>query len=237
LREPDHRRGIAVGFLHLPGFSLELEAPIWTRELSVRAKELCVQVKAQALIHAGAWLEEVHGREAVARTLSRCSRAVNDRYMTAIAIEWHPIAELYEWLEAIEAEVGIGDGGTAYHSGAFSARINTRGVMKRSLFYLSSPEYLLRRITGLWTQYNQGGTMHLRHFDDRKVVIELAGLPAPHRLLCSSITGWVHVTAEAVGARGARVEHAACRARGSSHCLYEVLWNAKHAQNDAHTHK
>ncbi|MDB4973220.1 MAG: hypothetical protein JWN48_1561 [Myxococcaceae bacterium] len=191
-------------------------------------------VKAQAMIHAASWLEETHGREAVSRALSKCSRAVNDRYVTAITIEWHPVEELYEWLAAIESTIGTGDGRTAYESGAYSARVNTRGVMKRSLFYLSSPEFLLRRITGLWTQFNQAGVMHLRHFDERRVSIELADLPSPNALLCSSITGWVHVTSEAVGARGARVEHEQCRARGHARCMFEVRWNARNGENDAH---
>jgi predicted hydrocarbon binding protein len=194
-------------------------------------------VKAQAMIHAAGWLEETHGREAVSRALSLSSRAVNDRYVTAISIEWHPVEELYEWLAAIESAVGFGDARTAYESGAYSARLNTRGVMKRSLFYLSSPEFLLRRITGLWTQFNQQGVMHLRHFDERRVSIELADLPSPNRLLCASITGWVHVTSEAVGARGARVEHTHCRARGDARCLFEVTWNAKNGENDAHASK
>lgn len=191
-------------------------------------------VKAQALIHAAAWLEETHGREAVSRALSACSRAVNDRYVSAISIEWHPVEELYEWLEAVEQTTGRGDGKTAYESGAHSARINTRGVMKRSLFYLGSPEYLLRRIAGFWTQFNDHGAMTLCHFDERKVSIELASIPRPHALLCSSVTGWVHVVSEAVGARGARAEHLQCRARGHARCVFDVIWDAKLAQNDAH---
>jgi hypothetical protein len=191
-------------------------------------------VKAQALIHAGSWLEETYGREAVARALTLCSRAVNDRYISAISIEWHEYDELIEWLEAIEKAVGQGDGQTAYESGAYSARINTRGVMKRSLFYLGSPEYLLRRIAGFWTQFNDHGAMHLRHFDDRKVTIELERLPRPHALLCASVTGWVHVIAEAVGARGARAVHSECRTRGHKRCMFDVIWDAKRAENDAH---
>lgn len=189
------------------------------------------------MIHATSWLEETHGREAVARVLASCSPAVRERYMSAITIEWHPIGELYEVLEAIERTVGTGDGQTAFESGAYSARINTRGLMKRSLFYLANSEFLLRKISGLWTQFNEQGAMHLRHFDERKVTIELEGVPDPHRLLCASVTGWVQVVSEAVGAAGARSEHRVCRARGHQRCLYEVAWDARRGQNDAHESK
>jgi hypothetical protein len=196
-----------------------------------------LKVKAQAMIHAAAWLEETHGREAVARALSLCSRDVNERYMSAITIEWHPIAEFYEMLEAIEQTVGAGDGRTAFESGAYSARINTRGLMKRSLFYLANAEFLLRKITALWSQFNEEGAMHLRHFDARRVTIELEGVPVPHKLLCASVTGWVQVVAEAVGAAGSRTEHSVCRARGAQSCLYEVRWDARRGENDAHERK
>lgn len=79
--------------------------------------------------------------------------------------------------------------------------------------------------------------MHLRHFDEKRVSIELANVPQPHKLLCSSVTGWVQVVAEAVGAAGARSEHTVCRARGGQRCLYEVRWDARRGENDAHTRK
>lgn len=183
-------------------------------------------VKAQALLHAAQWLEANHGREAVARALTRCSPAVNERYMSAIAIEWTPAEEFIELLEAIEKTVGSGSGQTARDSGSYSARHYTRGVVKRSLFYLASPEFLLRRIAGLWRQYNDAGELLLHQFTDRKVVIELARLPAPHRLLCASVTGWIEVMAEAVGAHGSKASHPSCRARGDLHCTFVVDWDA-----------
>jgi hypothetical protein len=189
-------------------------------------------VKAQGLIHAAQWLEQTHGREAVAEVLSRCSRPVNERYMSAIAIEWHPFEEFMEFLEQTEAVVGFGSGKTARDSGAYSAQQSTRGAVKRSLFYLSTPEFLMRRVTSLWSQYNDSGNMRLRDFTERKVVIELDGVPNPHRLLCQSLTGWVEVVAEAIGARGSKASHPACVLRGDDCCTFVIDWDARRGLED-----
>jgi hypothetical protein len=186
-----------------------------------------VLVKAQGLIHAAQWLEQTHGREAVGQVLSGCSREVNVRYMSAIAIEWHPFDEFMEFLEQTEAAVGFGSGQTARDSGAYSAQQSTRSAIKRSLFYLSTPEFLMRRVTSLWSQYNDFGSMHLRDFTDRKVTIDLEGLPKSHPLLCQSLTGWVEVVAEAIGARGSKASHPTCVLRGSPRCTFVIDWDAR----------
>jgi hypothetical protein len=170
----------------------------------------------------------------VSRVLRRCSPAVNERYMSAIAIEWHDFDEFVQVLEAIEAEVGRGDGRTAFASGRHSADQNTSGLMKRALFYLASPEYLMRKAAGLWRQFNDCGDLVLCSIDEKHVLLELRGLPRPHELLCESLSGWMQVVAEAVGARGAQVVHRECRLRGAARCLYRIDWDVKRAKDERH---
>ena len=151
--------------------------------------------------------------------------------MSAIAIEWHPVKELLELLEVAESELGRNDGNVARAIGARGAEQSTRGFVKRSLFYLAKPDFLLRRIAGLWLQFNDQGAMHLRHLDERRAVIEVTGVPNPHRLFCATLTGWVEVMARAVGAVGSVVEHGECRARGQSKCLWYIKWDAASSEN------
>jgi hypothetical protein len=183
-------------------------------------------------MNAMAWLEAAHGQDAVARVLRRCSPAVNERYISAIAIEWHDFDEFVQVLEAIEAEVGRGDGRTAFASGRYSAEQNTRGLMKRALFYLASPEYLMRKAAGLWRQYNECGDLLLCNIDSQQVLLELRGLPRPHELLCESLSGWMQVVAEAIGARGAHTVHPTCRLRGAARCLHRIDWDVKRAKDE-----
>jgi hypothetical protein len=182
-----------------------------------------VNVRAQGLLNAAGWIEERHGRE----RLAECSPAVRERFVTAIAIEWHPVAEFIQFMEVAERVLRARDGQLAREMGAHGARQNLRGVVKRSLFYLASPDYLLRRIAGLWQQFNDRGAMHLRHLDDKYGHLEVEGVPEPHRLFCATLTGWTEVVAEAVGLMQPRVTHAECRADGDARCLWHVTWSRK----------
>ena len=194
-----------------------------------------MNIKTQALINATAFVEEKYGRDGLATLLRRCSPAVRDRYVSAISIDWQPMSELVELLEAIEQQFGSGGDELSRAIGARSARQNTRGLVARSLFYLASPQYLLRRIASMWSQFNDQGGMHLRNLDERSALIEVTGVPTPHRLFCATLTGWVQVIAEAVGAKGCKVDHTKCRARGHGQCLWTIQWDATLAK-DAHPH-
>lgn len=194
-----------------------------------------MNIKTQALINATAYVEEQYGRDALAALLRQCSPAVRDRYISAISIDWQPMSELVELLEAIERQFGSGGEELSRAIGARAARQNTRGLVARSLFYLASPHYLLRRIASMWSQFNDQGGMHLRKLDERYALIEVTGVPTPHRLFCATLTGWVHVISEAVGATGSKVEHTKCRARGQTQCLWTIQWDATLAK-DAHPH-
>lgn len=190
-----------------------------------------VNVKTQALINAAGYVEEQHGREGLATLLQHCSPALRDRYMGAISIDWMPMSELVEVLEQVETVFGKGGESASRAIGARSARQNTRGLVARSLFYLASPNFLLRRIASLWSQFNDQGGMHLRHLDERSASIEVTGVPKPHRLFCATLTGWIQVISEAVGATGAKVEHTRCRARGHNQCLWAIQWDATQARD------
>jgi hypothetical protein len=186
-----------------------------------------VNVRAQGLLNAAAWIEQRYGREMLAEVLASVRPATRERYVTAIAIEWHPLAEFIDFMEVAERVTRAKDGALAREMGANGARQNLKGVVKRSLFYLASPDYLLRRIAGLWQQFNDRGAMHLRHLDDRYGILEVEGVPEPHRLFCATLTGWTEVVAEAVGFIKPQVQHRECRASGDERCLWHVTWAHK----------
>lgn len=186
-----------------------------------------MNIRAQGLLNAALWLEERRGREALADVLARCRPELRERYMTVLAIEWHPMAELVEFIEVAERTLRVPEGSAAREMGAHGARKNLSGVVKRSLLYLASPDYLLRRIAGLWLQFNDRGAMHMRHLDDKYGLLEVEGVPQPHKLFCATLTGWTEVVADAVGLVGPTVQHVECRATGGARCMWHCTWNRK----------
>jgi hypothetical protein len=185
-----------------------------------------VNIKAQGLLNAVKWIEQNHGQQKLATIIQACSPAVRERYMSAIGIEWHPMEEFCELLEVSERVLGDRPGEVSRKIGTIGAKQNTRGLVKRGVFYVASPDFLLRRISSLWSQFNDKGSMRVLHVDDKYALLEVEGVPNPHALFCATLTGWTEVISEAVGLVNARVEHDHCRARGSTQCTWRITWNA-----------
>jgi hypothetical protein len=191
-----------------------------------------VNVKAQALLNAVKWIEQTHGQQTLATIIKACSPPVRERFMTAIAIEWHPVAEYCELLEVTERVIGGRPGAVSRDIGAASALANTQGLVNRAVLYMGTPEFLMRRITALWSQFNDRGAMRLHHLDRSYGLIEITDLPEPHALFCSTITGWCGVISEAVGFGRGRIEHVECRARGHAKCVWRFDFETSVSSGD-----
>jgi hypothetical protein len=98
------------------------------------------------------------GATALEQVLAKCARPVRERCMTAIAINWHPQEELEEFLSVADQTLGRGDGKLAEAIGAAGAQKNLRHMALRLAFFLARPEFLKRRVAGVWRQYDERST-------------------------------------------------------------------------------
>ncbi len=181
-----------------------------------------MQVKAQGLLNAGKFVEQKFGPDALKTVLAQCSPGVRQTYESAIAINWHPAEELYEFVRCAEAKFGSPDGALAQAIGAASARINLKGVLLRIGLYVAKPSYLMTRIAGMWRQFNDEGAMELREMTSAGATIELLGLKEPNVVLCNILTGWTLEIARALDPGLVDAEHTLCRARGDARCIWQV---------------
>jgi len=181
-----------------------------------------MQVKAQGLLNAARYLEDTYGRDALASVLRATSPAVRDTYTSAIAINWHPVAELCELVDVAEAQLGNKSGKVARAIGAAGARANLKGVMLRVALYVTKPAFLMARIAGMWRQFNDEGSMELLEMSMEHATIEVRGIKEPLATLCQILTGWVEAVTQTLGAEVIVVQHTECRARGDARCIWEV---------------
>jgi hypothetical protein len=181
-----------------------------------------VNIKAQGLFNAAKWIERELGQPALRDVLRACSPAVRDRYTTAIVINWHPVEEFVEFLEVAERLLGRNDGKLAEEVGAAGARENLRGAMVRAAAYIANPEFMMKRVASLWSQFNDEGTMEMIKFDPEEMLVEVKGVAKSHALFCSTLTGWMAEVALHFGWRQATAKHVRCRARGEARCLWEL---------------
>jgi hypothetical protein len=183
---------------------------------------LTVKIKAQGLLNAAKWIEEEFGLDALERILQACSPQVRERCATAIAINWHPMQEFVEFLTMAEQALGSGSGRLAERIGEQGARNNLKGALIRMAFWVSKPDFLMKRVAGLWRQFNDEGEMVILHADHDVRRFEVTGVSTPNWLFCCTITGWGTVTTQAAGIVNPVARHVQCRARGASRCLWEV---------------
>jgi len=181
-----------------------------------------MNVKAQAMLNGAAWVRERFGDDALRRVLAACGPAVRERVSIGNAIDWHPVDELDEFLTVIDRELGRGDGRIAEAAGAAAARVNLRRMGLRIAFFLARPEFLMRRVAGVWRQYNDAGQMRVLEFANGRMVAELVGVTTPSWAFCCSITGWLAEAALAAALKGTVVNHVECRSRGGGRCVWNL---------------
>ena len=190
-----------------------------------------MQIKAQGLLNAAEWIEETYGPQALAEVVQSCRSEVRDRFTTAIAIEWHPMDELVDFLRCAEAVLPTERKFEISEAvGAAGARKNTAGQLKRFAFYIVRHDYALKRIAGMWRQFNDAGAMHLRELDEGHALIEVSDVPSPEEHFCATLTGWCVEVTRAVGLGRTTAVHSECRARGDARCVWDVTWRNHQSQ-------
>jgi hypothetical protein len=78
----------------------------------------------------------------------------------------------------------------------------------------------MRRVAGVWRQYNDAGEMHVLEFANGRMVTELAGTVSPSWFFCCSITGWLREAGLAAGLKQTVANHIECRGRGRGRCVW-----------------
>jgi hypothetical protein len=185
-----------------------------------------VNVKAQAILHGAAWVREKYGAQGLESVVAACSPAVRERCNSAIAINWHPHEELAEFLSATDRLFGHGDGHVAEAIGAAAARSNLRHLGLRLAFFLARPEFLMRRVAGVWRQFNEEGEMLVQDFRDGAMDAELVEISRPDWIICCSVTGWLYEAGIATGMKQLVTTHVECRGRGGARCRWHLRWGA-----------
>jgi len=181
-----------------------------------------VNIKAQGLFNAAKWIEKEYGQAGLRDVLRACSATVRDRYTTAIVINWHPVEEFVEFLEVAERQLGRGDGKLAEQVGSAGARENLRGAMVRAAAFIANPEFMMKRVASLWSQFNDEGAMELISFEPERMEIEVKGVEKTYPLFCATLTGWMAEVALHFGWKTASAKHLKCRGKGDARCLWEV---------------
>jgi hypothetical protein len=195
-----------------------------------------MNVKAQGLLNAVRWVEQTYGPAGLRDVLGKCQPATRDRCASAVAINWHPVEELVDFVTVAEQILPKSERwGVPEEIGAAGARANTKSILMRTIIYISNPEFLLKRVSAAWRQFNDAGEMtllklvHRADGDDNVGSADLAvsgtGLKSP--IFCRILSGWCLEFSSAIGIASPVVHHVECMARNDARCVWRVRGHGK----------
>lgn len=136
---------------------------------------------------------------------------------------WVDFAQFVEATELACRLFGDGDPTLARAIGRFGAEANM-GVWRSLVFRLLSPQTVLNIASGLWSHHYDGGRLVVARDGSNGVSVRIEDFPAPHRLHCLSIEGWLHRTIELGRPKELNVTELSCRLRGGAACEYRAVW-------------
>jgi hypothetical protein len=196
-----------------------------------------MNVKAQGLLNAVRWVEQTYGAAGLRDVLGACEASTRARCTSAIAINWHPVEELLDFVAAAERVLPKSDKWhVAEEIGAAGARANTKGFLIRSIIYISKPEFLYKRVAGAWQQFNDAGEMTLLRIEHRgendgdnfgSADIAVTGTGLTSALFCRVLSGWCMEIARAIGTQSPVVHHIECTAKRDARCVWRIRGHGK----------
>jgi diguanylate cyclase (GGDEF)-like protein len=128
------------------------------------------------------------------------------------------------------AEV-TGDAGIARAAGEETVRQHAGTAVATVLRALGSPEKILEQVTTAVTKFSLVTEMQTLELEPGRALVRAQSRPGFNRdpYLCEWTQGLLSQPTVLFGLAPATVEESECQARGGSHCLYEVRWNAAQA--------
>jgi hypothetical protein len=164
---------------------------------------------------------EKHGvADALRASLTPDARTAFDE---ALAIGWYDAPAFVEVLHALGPALGKPGAEVMRELGYFSVERDMTTV-HRVFFRLANPAFVLEKPTQYWSRFHDRGEWRVERLGPSQVRADLVGCGIVDTLFCENVLAYIARMFELVGAKDARWEHPACRARGGETCTFTGEW-------------
>ena len=137
---------------------------------------------------------------------------------------WYDFSALLALMRAAVGKVDLPPGRTlAWEMGRFSAEYSLNSVY-RMFFKVADVGFICKRAASLYPSLYDSGEMRLVSSEAKGAIIQVAGFAQPCQGFCDRARGWMERTLELTGAKGIRMNHPSCAARGAAYCEYRGAW-------------
>jgi hypothetical protein len=137
---------------------------------------------------------------------------------------WYPEVIFRDLMLAYDRVRGRGDLTSLVAMGRLAAKLAMTGVYHS--YRELSPSDGAARSGVLWPQYHSTGVIRVIASGTCRTVLALEGFGLPSEAMCRMNDGYLAGQIEHAGARGVRIEHATCAAKGADRCEFSATWAA-----------
>lgn len=138
---------------------------------------------------------------------------------------WYDFDAMLALMRAAKGKVPLPPGRSlAWDMGRASADHGLNSVY-RMFFKLADISFICKRAASLYPALYNTGEMRLVANEGKSAAIRITGFDQPCPEFCDRALGWMERTLELTGAKGIRMDHPTCVARGDAHCEYRGRWD------------
>ncbi|HEU4405082.1 MAG TPA: hypothetical protein VFS43_07305 [Polyangiaceae bacterium] len=179
-------------------------------------------VKGTAFVNLRDCLLARFGSEGLDAFMARRSPHDVQELRSVLAVGWYDLALETRLLEAVDRELGDGQGTLLAEFGpVYAERDLTR--VHRLFLRLANPAYVLEKAGEYWGRFYNTGTWHVERLGDTGARGTLSGF-STYAGYCQFLTAYLRRLFELAGARSVVVEHPACKHRGRAACVFVARW-------------
>jgi uncharacterized protein (TIGR02265 family) len=182
------------------------------------------QIKGAVLKSRLAFVEEVAGKEGVARVLAALPPADQRTLKMIFTSNWYPFALGRALDEAIVRVLGQGRTEFFERLGEASAQKNLSSVHAG---YLTGGDghAFLAKSPSIYSLYYETGRREYRQTGPKEGVLTTYDAETFSAPDCLTVVGWYRKALEMCGLTGVQVREEECRATGGTVCRYRVRWD------------
>jgi hypothetical protein len=142
---------------------------------------------------------------------------------SVVPVGWYSLALYARLIRALDKVHGASDLALVVQLGRYEAERDLTTI-HRMLLRLANPAFMLDKTAEYWRRFHDTGEWTVERETKNRVRAHLDHWGVADAAMCRELGGYLVRVWELLGARHARVDHIACRARGDARCTFIGRW-------------
>ncbi len=181
-------------------------------------------IKGTAILAFKDYINSNFGKEGWEKLLSKLTEEDREAVTTAVSISWVDMDVRLRLARIVDSTLGRGDGELLKTIAKYAAERDL-STAQRIFLRMASPAYTLEKASHYWRRLNDWGEFKVERSGKNRAIGTLYNSVVKDKMFCLQLSSYMAKALELVGAKGVKVTHTKCCARGDELCVYEGSWD------------